>query len=436
MSNEFLENSEKMALVGKVHNGIEGMSTDEERVGEQYKMGFAQDWLSMPFKLNSSTGPENVLMNPNMPYMQLRDLPTGDIADTARTFFSQTAPMLKVPVELATNWNSFFDSPITTEEGDQISPKLVHVMSQLALFNAMKQFVDGATMDDKVLSLINTGTGVKMTTYDLESAKKEVYEQAYEDSFKLSIKDLLGAGVRFSSGLKDFTEANLSDMAISLYGKPYDAFDETGALAPISQTTFEKLPDEEKSLYTLDEETKSYLHNRAIEFEKEQFEQSGIIKKFATLLIKDDFEDKAVVRVDKVVDGDTFVARQGEDTFNVRLLLVDTPESKGDFKDNPQAHSLESAKYTEEMILGKDVKLYLDESTTYGRRLAFVEVGGQSLQESMVRDGQGKVRLYDENYTDEAEALYNLEEDAYKERKGIWEGEGNAIPRSNTGFVR
>jgi len=437
MSNQFLENSEKMQFVGKIHNGIEGMATDEEVVGEQYKMGFAEDWLSMPFKLNGSVGEENVLFNPNMPYMQLRDLPTGqDLGDTARTFFSQTAPMLKVPIELATNWNSFFDAPLTTPEGDQVSPKVLHVMSQLAAFNAARQFVTASTMDDRVLSLINTGTGVKMTTYDLESAKEQIYEQAYENEFKLSLKNILGSGVRFANDLVDNTKANISDMAVSLYGRPYDAFDAQGALAPISQTAYKALSEEDKKLYTLDEETKSYLNNRAIEFEREQYEKSGVMKKFAWTLVQDKFKEKAVVHVDRVVDGDTFVARQGEETYNVRLLLVDTPESKGDFKDNPQYHSIESANYTKDLILGKDVKLYIDENTTYGRRLAFVEVGGSSVQEKLVEDGIGKVRLYDENYTDEANELYNLEEDAYNQRKGIWRGEGNAVPRSNSGFIR
>ena len=438
MANEFLDNPEKMRMVARMHNATQGMLTDEEQIDESFLTGYAKDWVQMPFGLNGATGKEPVIMNMNLPYMQLRDLPAdGDLGEAARTFFSQTAPMIKVPIELASNWNSFFDSEIAFEDGSQLSPRLLHVMSQIAAFNAAEQFITAKTGDDRVLSLINTVTGVKMTTYDVESAKERVFEEAYDNSFKFSVKEMLGAGVRFADRFTGAVKANMSDMAVTLAGTPYSAFEEEGALMPISVSSYNELTDEEKKKYSISGDEKMYFHNKALEKERELYESAGVVKKLAWMLVDDGFEDKAVVRVDKVTDGDTFVARQGDKTFNVRMLLVDTPESAGERKDDPQPFGKEASNFTNELILGKDVKLYLDEETTYGRRLAFVEVGGQSVQEEILQEGLGKVRVYDEKYTDEAERLYNIEEDAFEQQKGVWSlGDGYAVPRSKSGYQR
>lgn len=439
MANEFLDNPEKMRMVARMHNATQGMLTDDEKVDEAFLTGYAKDWVQMPFNLTGATGEEPVIANLNLPYMQLRDLPAdGDLGDAARTFFSQTAPMIKVPIELATNWNSFFDSPIAYEDGSQISPRLLHVMSQLAAFNAAEQFVTAQTGDDRVLSLINTLTGVKMTTYDVETAKERVFEESYDNSFKYNVKDILGAGVRFADRFTGAVKANMSDMAISLAGTPYSAFNEDGALMPISITSYQELSDEEKQKYSLSSDEKLYFHNKALEKERELREEAGVFKRLAWMLVNEDegYAEKAVVRVDKVTDGDTFVARQGDKTFNVRMLLVDTPESVGARKENPQPFGKDASNFTNELILGKDVKLYIDESTTYGRRLAFVEVGGQSVQEEILKEGLGKVRMYDEKYTEEAERLYTIEEDAYEQKKGVWSLDGYAVPRSKTGYQR
>lgn len=438
MSKEFLDNPEKMQMIAKIHNGIDGMTSDEDHIGEQEKMGFAQDWLQMPFNLGSMNGQEPVLLNPAMPYMQLGDISMeGDIGEQAKTLFSQSAPMLKVPIELATNWNSFFDSPIVEldEEGrgSQVSPRLAHVASQLFAFSAVKNFIQAKTGDDKVLALLNSATGVKMTTYDIEGAREKIMEDAYKDSMQLTVKNVVGYGVQFGKNLLDVNRELFSDMAISLAGKPFDAFEAEGVLSPVSITTYAGLSDKDKKKYTFDDETKAYVNRRAVEFEQEQFEKTGVFKKFMWTLIDDEFAEKSVVTVDRVKDGDTFVARRGDETFDVRLLLVDTPESVGAYKDNPMAYGKEASEFTSELILGKDVKLYIDSNTTYGRKLAFVEVGGKSVQEELLRQGYGKVRQYDDNFTDQTEDLYNIEEEAYKNKRNVWK-DGTIIPRSNSGF--
>lgn len=438
MANQFIDNPEKLQLIAKLGNLPEGAVNPEDRVDDEFKTGYAQDYIQLPFNIGGGDKALPALFNPALPIQQLRDINTnGDIGEQARVLFSQTAPLIKVPFELATNWNSFFDDEIAREDGPQISPRVVHALSQLAGFNAVKQFVTASDGDRRFLSLLNSATGVKIGAYDVEKAKEKVYEDAYSNEFKLTVQNIIGVGVRVATGLSDNLTTDISDISVKLAGRPYKAEDATGVLAPISGATYDEFSEEKKKLYTFDEKTKSYVNKRAVEFEQEQYEKTGILKKFAWLLIKDDGFEKTTVRVDRVKDGDTFVANQNGKTFDVRLLLVDTPESVGKYVNNPQEYGVEASNRTKDLILGKDVKLYIDkEDTTHGRRLAFVEVGGVSLQETLVSEGLGKVREYNQKYTDRAEQLYNLEEEAYKKKKGVFSKEGNAVPRSNTGFQR
>lgn len=435
MANEFLENPEKLQFIAKLGNLPEGAVNPEDRVDDQFKTGFAQDYIQLPFNIGGGDNAKPALFNPTLPIQQLRDINTdGDLGDQTRTLFSQSSPLLKVPFELATNWNSFFDDEIVQEGDNVISPRVTHALGQLAGFNAVKQFVTASNNDTRLLSLLNSTTGVRISAYDEERAKEKVYEDAYNKEFRLTVQNLIGTGVKYGTGFVDNVHTDVSDFVVKLSGEPYKAVDAVGVLAPISGKTYEEIPDDEKKFYTFDSKTQSYVNDRAIEFEREQYNKTGVLKKFAWMLIKDDGFDTTTVRVERVKDGDTFVANQNGKNFDVRLYLVDTPESAGDYKDNPQPFGVEASNRTKDLVLGKDVKLYLDGSTSYGRRLAFVEYGGVSLQETLVEEGLGKVRQYDQNYTDKAEQLYNLEEEAYKAKRGIFSKEGYAIPRSNTGF--
>lgn len=77
-----------------------------------------------------------------------------------------------------------------------------------------------------------------------------------------------------------------------------------------------------------------------------------------------------IVKVKRVIDGDTFVTTTGE---RVRLIGVDTPETVHPRKP-VEPGGPEASKFLKDLIDGKTVRLEYDETKTdiYGRTLAFV----------------------------------------------------------------
>lgn len=108
----------------------------------------------------------------------------------------------------------------------------------------------------------------------------------------------------------------------------------------------------------------------------------------------------ATVRVIRVVDGDTFVARFGRDRVRVRLLGVDTPESvKPDAPVEcfgPEA----SARTTQLLPGGSRVTLETDpggeREDDFGRLLAYVtpEGAGETVNETLLREGYADLYVY------------------------------------------
>jgi micrococcal nuclease len=99
------------------------------------------------------------------------------------------------------------------------------------------------------------------------------------------------------------------------------------------------------------------------------------------------------VTVERVVDGDTFVARGSSGRFRVRLIGVDTPETVK--PGTPvQCFGPESSAYARARLTGKTVRLVfdVDRYDRYGRVLAYVYVDGSDLFNlDLVRDGYAVV---------------------------------------------
>lgn len=92
-------------------------------------------------------------------------------------------------------------------------------------------------------------------------------------------------------------------------------------------------------------------------------------------------------RVDRVIDGDTFVLESGE---TVRLIGVDTPEST--HPEIPvQRFSKEAAEFLRRLVKGFEVELEIGTPArdTYHRLLAYVTVDGTPVNEEIIRRGYG-----------------------------------------------
>ena len=123
------------------------------------------------------------------------------------------------------------------------------------------------------------------------------------------------------------------------------------------------------------------------------------------------------------VDGDTVIVRRGDDEQSVRLIGIDTPETK---KPNtpiecfgPEA----SARLHDLLPDGSSVRLERDveERDTYNRVLAYVYRSGDALfvNEAMATEGYANALTIRPN-TAHADTIGAATDQARRERRGLW----------------
>ncbi|MEQ2529182.1 thermonuclease family protein [Bacillaceae bacterium CLA-AA-H227] len=150
-------------------------------------------------------------------------------------------------------------------------------------------------------------------------------------------------------------------------------------------------------------------------------------------------------KVVNVVDGDTLDIQitNGKEE-RVRLILVDTPESKGDYEDKPQPYAIEAYEFTKELLQDRTVWLEIDkeERDQYERLLAYIwlddvvmnqevltkddevviigeKIGQITLNELLLREGLAEVAVFPPNNKYEKQ-FEDVQKQAKKEEEGIW----------------
>ncbi|MFN0053270.1 MAG: thermonuclease family protein [Planctomycetales bacterium] len=126
--------------------------------------------------------------------------------------------------------------------------------------------------------------------------------------------------------------------------------------------------------------------------------------------------EQVVVR--RAVDGDTLLLEDGR---RVRLLGVDTPESKREGAP-VEPWALDAHAFTRQMVEGRRVRLEFDKERhdRYERVLAYVYVEDKLLNEELLRAGLGKA-LLNHPYSGEMKRRFRRAETlAKEERLGIW----------------
>ncbi|RMF95319.1 MAG: nuclease [Gammaproteobacteria bacterium] len=120
--------------------------------------------------------------------------------------------------------------------------------------------------------------------------------------------------------------------------------------------------------------------------------------------------DELRLRVIRVFDGDTFLARTADGAeLRVRLSEIDAPE-KGDPWSNRARDRLR------QLIDQREVSIRLFDIDSYRRLVARVYVGDTDVNAQLVREGLAAVyRRYARD-----PALYELEEAARREQRGFW----------------
>ncbi len=145
----------------------------------------------------------------------------------------------------------------------------------------------------------------------------------------------------------------------------------------------------------------------------------GIIKKtnnpqeanLSQVLKPEENQKPELVKVTKVIDGDSFIIENGEE---VRLIGIDAPEFS-------QPYSKEAANFLEGLILNEEVKLEKDirNRDRYGRLLRYAYLGDMFINLQLVRFGYANIYSYppDIKYQDQ---IIEAEEKAKQAELGFW----------------
>lgn len=140
-----------------------------------------------------------------------------------------------------------------------------------------------------------------------------------------------------------------------------------------------------------------------------------------TKYVETDLDKKKLFRVVSVIDGDTMDIAIRERVERVRLLGIDTPETK-DPRKPVQCFGVEATNKLMSLVTGKYVKLVDDRTQgnrdKYGRLLRYVYDGKVFINAEMVK--QGYAFSYKEYPTKYLTDFNTLERQAREKNVGLW----------------
>lgn len=129
-------------------------------------------------------------------------------------------------------------------------------------------------------------------------------------------------------------------------------------------------------------------------------------------------------KVERVVDGDTVVLTQSKETVKVRLMGVDTPETKSTSK-GVQCFGPEAYEFTKKQLEGKKVSITFDtisgSKDMYGRYLAYIYLGKQtkSFNQTLVEKGYAREYSMDQPYENRT-SFQSIQKNAEEKKLGLW----------------
>lgn len=130
-------------------------------------------------------------------------------------------------------------------------------------------------------------------------------------------------------------------------------------------------------------------------------------------------KQEMLLKVEKVVDGDTIKLENGE---VVRYIGIDTPETVHP-SEPVQCFGKEASDKNKDLVEGKLVKLEKDitDRDKYGRLLRYVWVGDLFVNDYLVREGYAYVYTYppDVKYS---EQFVQSQKEARENNRGLWAG--------------
>ncbi|MGE5328140.1 MAG: thermonuclease family protein [Deltaproteobacteria bacterium] len=143
---------------------------------------------------------------------------------------------------------------------------------------------------------------------------------------------------------------------------------------------------------------------------------SNIVQKFSQ-----QSEKTGLIKVIRIVDGDTIVVNLNSKEEKVRLIGVDTPETVK--PGTPvQKYGKEASNFTKNMLIDKKVKLEFDvqHRDKYARLLAYVYLeDGRMFNKILIEQGYAQVMTVPPNVKYQ-QAFIKLQRKAKENKKGLW----------------
>lgn len=117
-------------------------------------------------------------------------------------------------------------------------------------------------------------------------------------------------------------------------------------------------------------------------------------------------------QVISIADGDTITVLENNKQHKIRLYGIDTPEKKQDF-------GQKAKQFTSDRVFKKHVQVAVYDTDRYGRIVGVVYVGGECLNEELIKNGFAWVykRYCNENFCSQWQ---QLEQEAREKKLGLW----------------
>ncbi|WP_442603881.1 thermonuclease family protein [Paenibacillus sp. KN14-4R] len=140
--------------------------------------------------------------------------------------------------------------------------------------------------------------------------------------------------------------------------------------------------------------------------------------------------ERTKVKVERVVDGDTLQITMNGSKEKLRLIGVDTPETKK--ADTPVMFwGEEASAYTKKRLEGKTVELEWDveRKDQYGRYLAYVWIDKEMFNRTLIQESYGRMVTFPPNVK-YADTFKKDQEQARKKGNGLWKDYDAAFKRN------
>ncbi|SIS59457.1 thermonuclease family protein [Salimicrobium flavidum] len=124
------------------------------------------------------------------------------------------------------------------------------------------------------------------------------------------------------------------------------------------------------------------------------------------------------------MDGDTIKLVNGD---SVRFLSIDSPESTGEYENDPMPYGEEASAFVKEHVPGGSLITIVfdgDKRDKYDRLLGYIELpDGRDLNKMLLEKGDAEIAYVYDDY-ERLGAYREAEEQAKQQNKGIWKLNG------------